>query len=77
MIVQRYLIREILHSFFAVFSILLVVAATVMFVRMLAEMSTGLFSSVFILQLLILNIIGKLSMLLPAALYVAILLASC
>ena len=75
MIVQRYLIREILHSFFAVFSILLVVAATVMFVRMLAEMSTGMFSSVFILKLLTLNIIGKLSMLLPAALYVAILLA--
>ena len=74
MIVQRYLIREILHSFVAVFSVLLVVSATVMFVRILAEMSTGVFSSVFILQLLTLNIIGKLSMLLPAGLYVAILL---
>ena len=75
MIVQRYLIREILHSFFAVFSILLVVAATVMFVRMLAEMSTGVFSSIFVLQILALNLIGKLSMLLPAALYIAVLLA--
>lgn len=75
LIVQRYLIREILHSFFAVFSVLLVVAATVMFVRLLAEMSTSVFSSVFIIQLLMLKIIGKLSMLLPAALYVAILLA--
>ena len=75
MIVQRYLIREILHSFFAVFSILLVVAATVMFVRILAEMSTSVFSSAFVLQLLALNLIGKLSMLLPAALYVAVLLA--
>ena len=75
MIVQRYLIREILHSFFAVFSILLVVAATVMFVRILAEMSTGVFSSIFVLQILALNLIGKLSMLLPAALYIAVLLA--
>jgi len=75
LIVQRYLIREILHSFFAVFSVLLVVTATVMFVRLLAEMSTSVFSSGYILQLLVLNIIGKLSMLLPASLYVAVLLA--
>jgi len=75
LIVQRYLIREILHSFFAVFTILLVVAGTVIFVRMLAEMSTGVFSSIFVLQILALNLIGKLSMLLPAALYVAVLLA--
>jgi lipopolysaccharide export system permease protein len=75
LIFQRYLFREILHSFFAVFSVLLVVAATVLFVRLFAEMSTSVFSSVFVLQLLMLKIIGKLSMLLPAALYVAILLA--
>jgi lipopolysaccharide export system permease protein len=74
LIVQRYLIREILHSFIAVFSILLAITATVMFVRLLAEMSTGVFSNAFILQLLMLNIIGKLSMLLPAALFVSILL---
>ena len=75
MIVQRYLIREILHYFFAVFSVLLVVATTITFVRLLAEMSTNVFSSVFVFQLLMLKIIGKLSMLLPAALYASILLA--
>lgn len=75
LIVQRYLIREILHSFYAVFSVLLAVAATVMFVGLLAEMSTRVFSSVFIFQLMTLRIIGKLSILLPAALYVAVLLA--
>ena len=75
MIVQRYLIRELLHSFFAVFSVLLMVATAIIFVGLLAEMSTSVFSSVFIFQLLILKIIAKLSMLLPAALYVAILLA--
>ena len=69
------MIREILHSFFAVFSILLVISATVIFVRMLAEMSASVFSSGFILQIMALNILGKLSMLLPAALYVSILLA--
>jgi len=75
LIVQRYLIREILHSFFAVFSILLLTTFAVTFVRLLAEMSTSIFSSVFIIQLLMLKIIGKLSMLLPVSLYVAILLA--
>jgi lipopolysaccharide export system permease protein len=69
------LIREILHSFFAVFSILLLTTFAVTFVRLLAEMSTSIFSSVFIIQLLMLKIIGKLSMLLPVSLYVAILLA--
>lgn len=75
MIVRRYLIREILHSFFAVFSILLVISATVIFVRMLAEMSASVFSTAFIFQIMALNILGKLSMLLPVALYVSILLA--
>jgi len=75
LIIQRYLVREILHSFYAVFSVLLVVSTTVMFVGLLAEMSTGVFSSSFVFQLLILRIIGKLSLLLPAALYVSILLA--
>jgi lipopolysaccharide export system permease protein len=64
-----------LHSFFAVFSILLLVTFAVTFVRLLAEMSTSVFSSVFIIQLLMLKLIGKLSLLLPASLYVAILLA--
>lgn len=69
------MIREILHSFFAVFSILLVISATVIFVRMLAEMSASVFSTAFIFQIMALNILGKLSMLLPVALYVSILLA--
>lgn len=75
MIVQRYLIREILRSFFAVFSVLLVVSTTIIFVELLAEMSTSVFSSTFIFQLLMLKIIAKFSMLLPVAAYVAILLA--
>lgn len=74
MIIRRYLIREILSSFFAVFSILLVITATVAFVRLLAEMSTSVFSSAFVLQILALKLIGKLSVLLPVSLYVAILL---
>jgi lipopolysaccharide export LptBFGC system permease protein LptF len=51
LIVQRYLIREILHYFFAVFSVLLVVAMTIAFVRLLAEMSMSAFSSAFVLLL--------------------------
>jgi len=64
-----------LHSFVAVFAVLLVVTATVLFIRILAEMSTSVFSTTFIIKLLTLKVIGKLSMLLPVALYVAILLA--
>ncbi len=75
MIVQRYFIREFLHYFFAVFFSLVMVAAVFIFVELLAEMSTSVFSGVSIFHLLILKIIAKLSMLLPAALYVAILLA--
>lgn len=74
MIAQRYLIREILHSFFAVFAVLLVVAIAILFVGLLAEMSTSLFSSAFVFQLMALKLIGKLSILLPASLYLAILL---
>ena len=75
MIVQRYLIRELLQYFLAVFSVLLMISSAIIFVGLLAEMSTSVFSSTFILQLLVLQIIAKLSMLLPASLYVAILLA--
>lgn len=75
MIATRYLIREILHSFFAVFAVLLAISVTVIFVELMTEMSAGVFSSVFILQLVALKMIGKLVVLLPAALYVAILLA--
>jgi lipopolysaccharide export system permease protein len=55
--------------------VLLVIAVAIIFVELMADMSTGIFSGVFILQLVILKIIGKLVILLPAALYVSILLA--
>ena len=74
MIARRYLIREILQSFFAVFAVLLIVATAITFVGLLAEMSASVFSSAFVLQLIALKLIGKLAVLLPASLYVAILL---
>ena len=74
LIAQRYLIREILHAFFAVFLVLMVVAVAIIFVGLLAEMSTNAFSSVYVFQLIGLKLIGKLSVLLPASLYVAIML---
>lgn len=57
------------------FSVLLVIAVAVMFVGLLAEMSARVFSSAFMLQLMALKIVSKLVILVPAALYVAILLA--
>lgn len=57
------------------FSVLVVIAVAVMFVGLLAEMSASVFSSAVILQLMALRIVTKLVILVPAALYVAILLA--
>lgn len=74
MIARRYLIREILQSFFAVFAVLLVVATAITFVGLLADMSANVFSIAFVLELIALKLIGKLSVLFPASLYVAILL---
>lgn len=75
MIIQRYLFREILQTFVAVLSVLLMIYISNRFVRYLAEAAAGQISSEAVLQLLALKLISKLVLLLPLALYIAILLA--
>lgn len=52
----------------------MIVAAAVTFVGILAETSASVFSGLFLSQLIVLKVIAKLTVLLPAALYLAILL---
>lgn len=75
MIVQRYLFREVLQVFAAVLVILLLIYMSSRFVRYLGQAATGYISSDLVVQLMVLNLTENLSVLLPLALYVAVLLA--
>ena len=75
MIIRRYLYREILQTFAAVLTVLLVISAAAVFVRLLAEASAGLLSAGAVFQLLLLKLVGDLVVILPSSLYVAIILA--
>ncbi|MDX1432078.1 MAG: LPS export ABC transporter permease LptF [Gammaproteobacteria bacterium] len=74
MIIRRYLYREILQTFAAVLAVFLVVGAAIVFVRLLAEASSGSVSGGVVLRLLLLKLLGELVVILPASLFVAILL---
>lgn len=75
MIIRRYLYREVLVSFAAVLSVLLVVYMSNRFVRYLAQAVAGEVPSEVILRLLMIKMVANLGLLLPLALFVAILLA--
>ncbi len=75
MIVQRYLFREVLQVFAAVLVVLLLVYMSSRFVRYLGQAASGYISSDLVVQLMLLNLAENLSVLVPLALYVAVLLA--
>ena len=75
MIIQRYLFREILQTFIAVMSVLLLIYVSNRFVRYLAEAAAGKISSEVVFQLLALKLASKLALLLPLGLYIAVLIA--
>lgn len=75
MIIRRYIYREILQAFAAVLAVLLLIAAATMFVKLLTEASVGSLSGQIVFRLLLLRLVGELVVILPASLYVAILLA--
>ena len=75
MIVQRYLFREVLQVFAAVLMILLLIYMSSRFVRYLGQAASGYISSDLVVQLMLLNLAENLAVLLPLALYVAVLLA--
>lgn len=74
MIIQRYLYREILQGFAAVLSILLLIYVSNRFVRYLGEAASGSIASEAVLKLLALKLVGSLVLLLPLALFIAVML---
>jgi len=75
MVLRRYLYREILRSFFAVFSLLLLIFMSSRLVTYLAEAVAGKLSSDLILYLLGLRLLTSLNLILPVCLLIAVLLA--
>lgn len=75
MVLRRYLYREILRSFFAVFSLLLLIFMSSRLVSYLAEAVAGKLSSDLILSLLGLRLLTSLTLILPVCLLIAVLLA--
>jgi lipopolysaccharide export system permease protein len=74
-IVHRYLFREVLQVFAAVLAVLLLIYVSNRFVRYLAQAASGYISSDLVLELMLLKLAENLALLLPLALYLAVLLA--
>ena len=74
MIIQRYVVREILQNFLGVLALLLVIFASFSFVKYLTKAAAGTLSSGLIFELLVVTVIGKLPTLIPLAFYVAVLI---
>ncbi len=75
MIIQRYLYREVLQSFAAVLAVLLLIYVSNRFVRYLGQAASGYISGDLIGELMLLKLAQNLTILLPLALYLAVLLA--
>jgi len=74
-IIERYLFKEILQTFLAVTGILLVIYISNRFIRFLSEADAGTLATDAVLQLLLLKSVNAMVLILPLALYLAIMLA--
>lgn len=75
MIIQRYVLRQVVQSFGAVLVLLVLIVFSHRFVRHLAEAAAGIISREAIVQLVTFKLIGSLVVIIPLAFYLAILLA--
>ena len=75
MIIERYLCREVLRTCAAVLAVLVLVYGAVRFTRFLADAAAGVVSPDLILQILALTLAKELPVLLPLALYIAVLIS--
>lgn len=73
-ILQRYLIREILQTTAAVLGVLVLIYAGARFARFLSDAASGVISGDLIFQLLLLKIAQNLELLLPVSLYIGVLI---
>jgi lipopolysaccharide export system permease protein len=74
-IIDRYIIREILFTLLAVIAILLVIFVSNRFVRYMAELSGGAVDGSVLLAVVGLKTLGAMVIILPLALFMAVLLA--
>lgn len=75
MILQRYLTREILHAFMAVFTLLLLIFISRSVVNYLSQAASGKIDADAILSLVALIVLLSLTLLIPLCFFVAIILA--
>jgi lipopolysaccharide export system permease protein len=75
MIISRYLIKEILTTLIATTAILVLIFFSTQFIRYLTAAAGGRFASQLLMHVMVLQIPMLLSLLIPAGLYLAILLA--
>jgi len=75
LIIRRYVAREVSQSMIAVLTVLLLIFVSNHFVRILGEVDTGSLQADVILEVLYLRILSAMSILLPLALFLAVLLA--
>ena len=73
MIIERYIYREVLQTCGAVLAVLVLVYGADRYTRYLSDAAAGLVSAELILEILALKLIEKLPVLLPLALYLAVL----
>ncbi len=74
MIFSNFFYREVGQNFFAVFSVLILIAFSILFVQYLGEAAAGKLRAALVYQLLVLNLVNVVSMILPICLYLAIIL---
>ncbi|MGH8644267.1 MAG: LPS export ABC transporter permease LptF [Gammaproteobacteria bacterium] len=72
MILERYLIKETLRSWVAVFVVLLVIVISVRFVRFLGDAAAGKVAGELVYQMLGFKLITSSSMMIPLCLYLAV-----
>ena len=75
MIINRYILKEVLYTLVAVIVVLLLIFISNRFIGFLADASVGELSSDVILRLLTLKTLGSMVIILPLALFLSILLA--
>lgn len=74
MIIERYLIKEIALNFFAVLLVILLIFGGNHFVRFMADAAAGTIPPGYIFTLLSVFILSQLMLLIPGALYIAVLI---
>lgn len=75
MILKRYLFKEILQNFLAVFLVLMLIVFSLRFVRYLGDVAAGKMTAEVIYQMLILRMITSMKVIIPLCLYLSLFMA--